>query len=393
MIELAGTVRLASSLQWRNGLSVYGGEPRAVELKSRIKSYLWPRSGWRRAGLFTCGAITVFAAAAGASQKPSGTNQEIRKVRVTAQPVGSFLKSGAETRQFGSLRFRGGLVLDADDKAFGGYSGLEISPDGKAFMAVSDAGTWMRAELVTARGVPAGIVRARIGPLLALRGRRLVRAKDRDAEALRLIKGTLTDGIALVAFERNQRIGTFKIANGELRAPVGYLRPPRRLPFNKGLEAAALITSGTFKGSVLAFAERSIDANGHHRGWIWVKGKARAIALTDVGGFNVTDIAFGPDGALYVLERRFRWSEGVKMRIRRIESAAVKPGALLDGRVLMRADMRHEIDNMEGLALHRDRRGSLILTLISDDNFNSFLQRTLLLQFEVIDQKRKRPKS
>lgn len=358
-----------------------------MELSSRLKSYLWPRNGWRRGGLIAGGVMVIFAAAATASQKPDGSGAAVRDVEVTARPVRRFLKSGAEAQVFGSLRFIGGLVLDGNDKAFGGYSGLELSPDGKSLLAVSDAGTWMRAELVSVRGVPAGLIRARIGPLLALRGRRLGRVQDRDAEALRLIKGTLKDGQALVAFERNQRIGTFDIVKGELKAPVSYLRPPRRIPFNKGLESVAQVRAGKYKGSVLSFAERSIDPNGHHRGWLWVKGKSRAVALTDVGGFNITDIAFGPAGALYVLERRFRWSEGVKMRVRRIEGADIKPGAVLDGRVLMRADMRHEIDNMEGLAVHRDTRRRLILTLISDDNFNSFLQRTLLLQFEAIQKK------
>lgn len=353
---------------------------------SWLKRFAQPKSGWRRAGVVAGVVIVVCAAAAGASQKPDSSGGVERDIEVRAHVIRTFLRSGNEERRFGGLTFIGGLSLSSDDKAFGGYSGLEISADGKSLMAVSDAGTWLRAELVTARGVPAGIIRARVGPLLALGGHRLSRARDRDAEGLRLINGSLTTGRALVAFERNERIGYFEIAKGGLGAPVSYLRPPQRLSFNKGLESVSILTTGKHKGSVLAFAERSIDANGHHRGWLWVKGKPQAIALTDVGGFDITDIAVAPDGDLYVLERRFRWSEGVKMRVRQIEAEAVKPGALLDGRVLMRADMRHEIDNMEGMALNRDGRGRLVLTLMSDNNFNGFLQRTLVLQFEVAGQ-------
>ena len=51
------------------------------------------------------------------------------------------------------------------------------------------------------------------------------------------------------------------------------------------------------------------------------------------------------------------------------------------GETLLEADLAHEIDNMEGLAISRDASGTAILTLISDDNFNTALQRTLLLQF------------
>jgi hypothetical protein len=39
---------------------------------------------------------------------------------------------------------------------------------------------------------------------------------------------------------------------------------------------------------------------------------------------------------------------------------------------------------MEGLDVHRDADGALVLTMISDDNF-SLLQRTLLLQFRLVE--------
>ena len=45
--------------------------------------------------------------------------------------------------------------------------------------------------------------------------------------------------------------------------------------------------------------------------------------------------------------------------------------------------MNAEIDNMEGLAVHTNAAGEIIVTMISDDNFNKGLQRTLLLQFAL----------
>jgi len=198
---------------------------------------------------------------------------------------------------------------------------------------------------------------------------------------LRLINGDLKDGTVLAAFERNDRIGFFQLKKGRMRAPARYLRPPRNLRRNKGIEAVAVIRKGRLKGRVLAFAERTLNDDGHHRGWLWIGKKAKPIALTNVNGFDITDAVGAYDGGLYILERRFRWAEGVKLRIRRIASKAIKPGAVLDGEVLLTADLGQEIDNMEGLAVHRDQRGRTILTLISDNNFNNFLQRTLLLQF------------
>ena len=45
--------------------------------------------------------------------------------------------------------------------------------------------------------------------------------------------------------------------------------------------------------------------------------------------------------------------------------------------------MGYQIDNMEGLAVHRTDAGDIVLTLVSDDNFSP-LQRTMLLQFTLV---------
>ena len=66
--------------------------------------------------------------------------------------------------------------------------------------------------------------------------------------------------------------------------------------------------------------------------------------------------------------------------------AAIKPGALVDGPELLVADLNQQIDNMEGLSVHRAADGALVLTLISDDNFSP-LQGTLLLQFTLSDER------
>ena len=107
------------------------------------------------------------------------------------------------------------------------------------------------------------------------------------------------------------------------------------------------------------------------------------LQLQDIDGFNITDAVGLPDGGLLVLERYFRWTEGVKMRLRRLSIADVMPGARSTGRTLLQVDASHDIDNMEGIGLHRDAKGALVVTLISDDNFNHLLQRNLLLQFTL----------
>ena len=54
----------------------------------------------------------------------------------------------------------------------------------------------------------------------------------------------------------------------------------------------------------------------------------------------------------------------------------------MDGAVLWQADLNCEIDNLEGLSIHRETGGDTVMTLVSDDNF-SLLQRSLLLQFAL----------
>ena len=53
---------------------------------------------------------------------------------------------------------------------------------------------------------------------------------------------------------------------------------------------------GPCKGAAVAIAERLLDAAGDHAGWIWSGEEAAAFALSDIGGFDITDLAALPDG-------------------------------------------------------------------------------------------------
>ena len=101
------------------------------------------------------------------------------------------------------------------------------------------------------------------------------------------------------------------------------------------------------------------------------------------GEFDVTDMQSLKDGSLMVLERSFNPAlMRVGTRLRLIKAADVKPGATLDGTLLLEGGPGQEIDNFEGLAVTENDKRETVITIISDDNFN-FLQRTLLLQFKL----------
>jgi len=86
---------------------------------------------------------------------------------------------------------------------------------------------------------------------------------------------------------------------------------------------------------------------------------------------------------MLLLERRYSPARGIALRIRRIPLADIKADTVLDGRSMNEADLAYQIDNIEGIAVHRNSAGEAIVTLVSDDNF-SIIQRNLLLQFSVI---------
>jgi hypothetical protein len=336
------------------------------------------------------GGLAAAACMAGAprvgAQDDERTEGELRPITVNARAITHFQPSRPEARRFGDLEFRGGLVLSSPNESFGGWSGLIMEADGKGLLCVSDAGSWLKADVAYAGIRPTAITRARLGSLRALRDRALRDKREQDAEAVTLVDGTLERGTLLIGFERLHRIGRFEIRGGQMQPPSEYLSIPaeaRRMPANQGFEALAVIRAGPLRGSLVAFAERFTRGSGYHTGWIWVGGTPHRLQLRDIDGFNVTDAAGLPDGGLLVLERYFRWTTGVSMRVRRLLPTEIRSGAQLTGRIVFQGDSIYEIDNMEGMAVHRGTGGETVVTLISDNNFNRLLQRTLFLQFTL----------
>jgi hypothetical protein len=329
----------------------------------------------------------VLAVPARAQFKPGISGLQAESVDIKAAAIASFNRVGPAEAHFGQLDFLGGLVLTApENRNFGGWSGLVIDPDGKNFTTVSDSGVWLTGTLTYANGAPSAITNARIGPLLALDGRNLKRGRDKDAEALAIVSGTAHQGAMLVAFEQNSRFARYDVTSDGFSPTLSIIEKPKgasAMRRNAGFEAMTVMKGGPFKGRIVALSERLYDGNRNHTGWIQTGSGWETFHVTNIDDFDLTDIASRDDGTLFLLERRFRWLEGVKMRIRRFSADALKPGTTAEGETLIEADMEYQIDNMEGLALSRGEAGETILTLISDDNFNHFLQRTVLLQFSL----------
>jgi hypothetical protein len=307
-------------------------------------------------------------------------------IEVTARPFSHFSLASSETH-FGAVEFLGGLQLTSTDPRFGSLSGLDFSAEGRGLVAVSDTGFWFTGTLVEEDGQPVGIAEPMLAPMRDPAGRPFTSKNAADAEGLRIVA---RDGreIAYVSFEQRPAVARYAAAPDFATARRSDLPLPKfvnRLRANKGFEAVAVAPAGgPLAGAIVAIAEHSLNSAGNHRGFILGGKRAGTFALVRTEPFDVTDAAFLADGDLIVLERSFSYTAAFGMRIRRIPGAAIRPGATVDGPVLVQADMGNQIDNMEGLATRTDAGGRTILTLLSDDNGNRILQRTILLQFALV---------
>lgn len=334
-----------------------------------------PRALARGSGAIAV-AAGLFAACIAFAQTDSA-----RPVTILSSPIPDF-RIADSARRFGALRYVGGLQLQSDDKAFGGISGIRLLPDGKHFLAVTDAGAWLAGEIDRdAAGLPSGLSGTVMGSLLSPDAGFIARKRDADCEGIEIVGDRI-----YLSFERHHRILVLALAAGLPVAGESALfmeMNGRRLAGNKGLEALAAFPEGSpFAGSLLAISEESLDRQRNIRAFILDGQTVREFAFLKDGDYAVTDAVFLPGGDLLVLERAYSLRRGPAMRLRHVPAAAIAEGATVSGSVLMEADRNHWIDNMEGLDVSTDQDGGIRVTLVSDDNFSP-LQRTLLLEFVI----------
>lgn len=271
-----------------------------------------------------------------------------------------------------SLRFLGGLDLRSPDSRFGGFSGLDISPDGTRLLAVGDRGTWFEATLLySADGHLRDLVGARLSPVLDTNGQPLAADKARDAEAI----ARLPDGSLVVGFEHMHRLDRFATphSRGEpFRAPAMLAASPP----NGGAEAVTALLDGR----LLVLSERLEARPGVAGGWIGRPGDWRAVGFKRTGIYVPVGAATRDDGSVFILERRYTTIGGVGARISLVPPEMIAPGAIFEGREIGQITPPLAADNYEGIAVRRGKAGETLIYLISDDNFNA-LQRTLLMLF------------
>lgn len=294
-------------------------------------------------------------------------------IDVEARPISRLSTADPDRSRFGALMFRSGVDLRSRVSAFGGFSGLWRSANGQDIIALADNAQLLKARIETSDGRLSGLGSPVLSPLILSNGVPMRRSRYYDTESFALAGNAAFVGVernhAVIRFERS---GTGSIVRG---VPIPVPKELRDLPGNGGLEALGIAPQRSpLNGALVGIAEGG-------SGFILTGPRQGTFQIALSGGFDVTDLAFLPDGDAVILERRFSLFGGFGCRLRRIEANAVRPGARIDGDVLYESEPSHQMDNMEGLAIYREGRDA-VLSLISDNNFSS-LQRTLLLEFSL----------
>jgi len=305
-------------------------------------------------------------------------------IEVNARPIAAFDPRDPSHQRFGALEYRSGLVLTSRFAGFGGLSAWRwLDARGERFISVSDKGSWFTGRILYRGREMTGLDDVEAAPLLGSDGRPITARGWYDSEAI-----ALDGSFAYVALERVNQVLRYDFSKGftRSRGEVVPLPPAaRKLPYNKGLEALVMVPKGLpLAGTLIAISERGLDRNGNIIAFLVGGPTPGQFSVVRSDNFDVSDAVLLPNGELLVLERKFSWLAGLGIRIRRVALNSLAPGAVVDGPSIFEADLGHEIDNMEGIDAHVTGEGATVLTMVSDDNF-SMLQRTLLLQFKLVE--------
>lgn len=301
---------------------------------------------------------------------------------IASRQIDAFKVGSSQTR-FGQLEFIGGLEMTSSNALFGAVSAIRFRPDATSFVAVMDTGHWLEGAVTRdADGRLSGLTDLTATPMADRSGAVGLEKWKVDSEGL-----ALREGEVIVSYEQAHRIDIYPDPGFAGSGPIGSLPlpfPKTELRNNGGLETVAISPKdGPLGGAAVTVSERSVDKADNLLAGILDGPMKGAFAVARTEPYAVTDGAFLPDGDLLLLERRFNFASGLGMRIRRIPGASIRPGAVVDGDVILEADMGYQIDNMEGLDVVTGANGDVRVIIVSDDN-HSILERNLLLEFRLI---------
>ena len=287
--------------------------------------------------------------------------------------------------RIGKLRLLGALELPSrsvNGVRFSGLSALAWNEDDNLLYALTDHGVLFHLRPIFRNGQLADVTLLYAAALIDPRTRKPVKWRRSDAEGLDILNGRngrKGDAELIVSFEGEPRIARYR-PDGQFIADVALsdpLRNIRNYRYNRMLEAVCIHPR---EGTLTAPEEPLTGEAGTARlyradgsAWRFAPSRGGIVALECL-----------PDGDVLVMERDYstlllRWI----ITLRRLRlPPGTPPDSLLAAETIatLDSDQGLHIDNFEGLARHHGNR----FFMVSDDN-DVFIQRTLLVYFELLD--------
>ena len=272
-----------------------------------------------------------------------------------------------------SLEQVGFLNIDRNEKDYGGFSGIVTQNEGSEALVVTDKSFFFVLALQRDKEDSlTGYSVVRKGQILSSKGERL-NGRNTDSESIVVDE----NNNYYISFESNHRIMMHAEVEGK-----GVFVPKhpmfRKLSVNKGIEALAIDADNRLiaipEKPPLGISDIPIFRLQNDK-WEIIK----HVKIND--NFLVTDAEILPEGLLLVLERKFSWTQGFKTRFRLISLDKfdnTEP-------ITVFTSTANQFDNLEGVALWRDKRGEMRILTVSDDNFHPLQQseiREFFLKYE-----------
>lgn len=277
----------------------------------------------------------------------------------------------------GTLRFVRGWHLVSPHSRFGGFSALartRTEAGANRFQLAGDNGYWTRLTL-DSRGAVSDV---EIRPLPTPDGRP-PRKSMADAEAMVVDPASGKSWIALEGINEIWRLDA-GLAAIEARRKL----PHPRWPANRGSEAMVRLADGR----TIVLSEDADDDPRGREGLLYAGDPAepgpapiRFFYASDGRGL-VSDAAPLPDGRILLVHRRLGFDPVFTTIVAILDPADIKADSIVRSRTIGRVPAPLA-ENYEGAAVSVEG-GRTFLWLVADNNFNVW-QRSLLLQFELVD--------
>ncbi|MCP5150508.1 MAG: esterase-like activity of phytase family protein [Chromatiales bacterium] len=287
--------------------------------------------------------------------------------------------------RFMGIRFHGALALAprvVDGITLGGLSGLAWDEDEGLLYAVSDRGSIFHLRPRIEDGTLVGVEAVAAHRLRDQRGRAL-RGRAADAEALAMRdppNGKRGDSRLVVSYEGFPRV-TEHFPDGRYRGvrplPAHLGHPGAYASGNQALEAMTMHPRmGTLVAPERPLAGESADVVPITS----LAGEEWTYRLFPYANASLVDMATLADGSLLTLERAYGpLYFPLVISLRHVAWPFDAKPLRVDTYAVLDSSRGFDIDNFEGVALHRDNH----VFLVSDDNFHP-LQRTLLVYLELV---------